>query len=269
MIAASIGAIVAVVVGIFPWMNIILRFIFMNIAAAVVMLIIAFGRMKVADLMKQLIALYLITYALGGLMNSIYYHTSFRLQVIRLGNLSLFSNISWKYIITITLLMIPAVMLFKWVYQNYQSSIREVYELEMFLDSNSLSTRGLMDTGNCLYDPIFKKPVIIVEYSLIEELLTPQFRYEYERMKSGLMGEKLDIEEWSNDGTHHYNFRIIPYQSIGKPQGLMLGMILDKVLIHSDKEVLCSEKVIAAVCDNHLSIKNEYHVILHKGLLQY
>jgi len=265
--AAAIGAIFAVIISIFPWMNVIFRFVLMNVLAAILMLRIAFGKLKKADLFKQVIVLYLITYFVGGLLNSIYYHTNFRLYLLKVGDTLIFSNISWKFVAIVIMLLVPATLFFLWLLRCYQSNEHETYEVELFLENRSVHTKGLIDTGNCLYDPIFKKPVMVIENSLLEELLSTEFRNDLENAKRYMVDSNFNTGQWDIGSEHVLRLRFIPYQSIGETQGMMLGLILDKVLIHTGKETICNEKVTAAICDNHLSTKDDYHVILHKKLL--
>lgn len=266
LLASAFGAIVAAILGIYPWINIIIRFILMNMVTSIIMLLITFGRMKKVDLLKQVIALYLITYFLGGLMNSFYYNTNFKLHLIHVGNAIDYSNISWNFLGVVILIVIPAALLILWVFRLAQSNNRDTYEVELIIHQHSLATKGFMDTGNCLYEPIFKKPVIIIENSILENLLPRECLQEYKEVKCGFENSEQHIGEYNIGNKSMLRFRIIPYQSIGKPQGMMLGLILDRVLIHRGKEILCIEKVTAAICDNRLSTKEEYHVILHKGL---
>jgi len=265
--AAATGAFFAVFVGIFLWMNVMIRFLLMNVAAAVLMLFIAFGRLKLTDLLKQVITLYLLTYFVGGLMNSIYYHTNLRLYLLNLGNSLSFSNISWNFVITVMLLMIPTILILIYLSRWYHSNVRETYEVELIIENRSIHTTGLMDSGNCLYDPIFRRPIIVVESSLMKELLSDEFNKDIENAKKYLDGNNLNTDQWDIGKEHVLRLRFIPYQSIGKSQGMMLGLLLDKILIHTGKETICNEKVTAAICDNHLSTKDDYHVILHKELM--
>lgn len=264
--ASTFGAIITVLVSIYPWMNIIIRFLLMNVAASAVMLWIAFGRMKLADFIKQMITLYLITYFVGGLLNSIYYYTDTRETLIKCGAL-IFSNISLEFIVITILCLIPVALSLLWLYRLYQSEKKETYEIDLFYENKSIHTVGLMDTGNCLYDPIFKKPVMVIENSLIKDLVPSQLSCELEIAKKYVEGmtSEMDPSIFGNDNA--LRLKIIPYQSIGKARGMMLGLILDKVLIHTGKETICNEKVTAAICDNHLSTKDDYHVILHKELI--
>ena len=265
--AAAAGALFAAIAGIFPWMNIMLRFFIMNIGAAVIMLPVAFGRMKKKEMIKQGISLYLITYFLGGLINSVYYHTNLRLYLIQLGNVVL-SNIPFLFVFISVLLLIPVLLLLYRLYLWYRSSTLELAEVEIQLKDQSIRTKGLIDSGNCLYEPVFGKPVIVMEDQLLSGLLTPELCKELDHMKSYIEGKDtvpaaypVLIEEYG------ITLKFIPYRSVGKEQGIMIGLVLDKILINQGKETICNRNITAAICDNRLSGTEEYHVILHKELI--
>ena len=264
--AAAIGGVVTAIIGIFPWMNEVFRFVLMNIVTSVLMVRIAFGRCKPTDLLKQVVALYLITYFVGGFINSVYYHTDLRLLLINLGNGLIFSNISLKFVITTILILTPVVIFIIWLLRWYQNNSPQTFEVELVIEDRRIITWGLMDTGNCLYDPIYKRPVMVMEDSLMEELLSTEFRKELEEAKNYVQRNDFDISRWNMGYEHLLRLRFVPYRSVDRT-GMMLGIILDKVLIHTGKETICNERVIAAICENQLSTKNKYHVILHTGLL--
>lgn len=264
--AAAIGAVFAVIVSIFPWMNVVLRFVLMYVAASVLMIMIAFGRLRMTDLWKQVISLYLITYFVGGFMNSIYYYTGLRLSLMKVGKGLLFSNISIQFVAIAMLLIAPATIFIIWLLRWYKSNAPETYAIELVLENRSIHTKGLMDSGNCLYDPIYKKPVMVIDNELMDELLSPEFRKDLEDAKRYMEGNDFDNVQWNNNTEHVLRLRFVPYQSIGKT-GMMVGLILDKVLIHTGKETICNEKVTAAISESRLSSRNNFQVILHRGLL--
>jgi stage II sporulation protein GA (sporulation sigma-E factor processing peptidase) len=230
------------------------------------MVSIAFGRLKPADVLKQVIVFYLITYFAGGFMNSVYYYTDIRLILVNLGKGLSFSNISWKFVVIILLIMTPIFLLSILMFRWYRNNSPQTFEVELVLNDRKICTKGLVDTGNCLFDPIYKRPVMVVENLLMDELLSEEFRRELKEAKNYVQGNNFDTVNLNMENEHLLRLRFIPYQSIGK-KGMMLGLILDKVLIHTGKETICNEKVTAAICDNRLSTKDNYHVILHTGLL--
>ncbi len=264
--AAACGAVFAVILGIYPWMNLLLRFLLMYVIASLLMILIAFGKLKMADMIKQLILLYLFTYFVGGLINSIYYYIKDGLVTVNLGNGMIFSNISLKFILIVLGIITPFILFGIWIFRWYQSLVPTTYEVELFLEDRRIMTEGLMDTGNCLYDPIYKSPVMVMDNSLMNSLLSDEFRRELEEARCYMNSNDYDTGKWEIEKEHLLRLRFIPYQSIGK-SGILLGIRLDKVLIHTGNETKYNEKVIAAISDNHLSSRQEYHVILHKGLL--
>ncbi|HHV13131.1 MAG TPA: sigma-E processing peptidase SpoIIGA [Clostridiales bacterium] len=269
--AAAVGAGVAALVGLFPWMNVILRVIIMNFAAAAVMVRIAFGKMGKGELVKQIIVLYLITYAVGGLINTVYYNTGIKIQLVRFGEFFLYSGISWKFIavaFTAASLLALAVI---WFYRCYAGSRMELYDVELFLMDNHIKTKGLLDTGNGLFDPVTGKAVIVMEASLLEALLTEGMRTQFYRTKAMLEGTSLGTASdgpGAEDGKEEFlPLKWIPFRSIGREKGMMAGLVLDKLVVYAGKNVGSMNKVIAAVCDNQLSPQKEYRVILHKDMI--
>lgn len=265
-LAAAAGAACAAIVSIFPRMNLLLKILIMYLAVSILMIAIAFGRMKITDYIKQWIALNLIAYFTGGLMNSIYYHTDFRLYLVNLGKGVIFSNIPAVTAAVLSLLIAAVILLLLKLLNWYKNHSPDYYDVELIYGDRNVSTRGLIDTGNCLYDPIYKRPVMVIENSLMEELLSPEDLGALEKAKRYINGSDYDIGSWDINTGSLVSLRFIPYHSIGK-SGMLLGISLDKVLIHTGKETICNEKVTAAVCDNKLSAKENYHVILHKELL--
>ncbi len=266
LLAAAAGGITAAIVGILPWMNVIIRFIMMNVIASALMLLIAFGKMIIYEFIKQLISLYLLTYFLGGFINSLYYHTNMRIKISQIGNL-LISNLTWKVIMLILLLVIPAGLCVLWLFRFLNNKRPDTLETELIFDEKSITTQGLVDTGNCLYDPVFKKPVIIIENMLLKELIpTEQYR-ELDMIKRSIAETAFVPDTADTLSPIQHKIRLIPYQSIGKQRGLLLGLVLDKVLIKHGGGIVVNEKVTAAIYDEQLSTGDEYHVILHKELL--
>lgn len=266
MLAAAIGALFAAVLSIFPWCSVIIRFLLFHFIGSVLMILTAFGKMKKLDLMKQVGALYLITYFLGGLINSIYYYTNFRLFLIKVGKGLTFSNISGKFVIVIVLILAPVSLLLLKLFRYFKKNALETYEIVLFYENRSIEARGFMDTGNCLHDPVYHKPVMVVEASVMENLLPPEVYSDITAVRRYMEENITDVSRWNLDNDHILRLRFIPYRSVGK-SGIMPGIILDKVIINTGEKSICVEKVTAAISDQCLSDKKEYNVILHKELL--
>lgn len=272
LLAAAAGGLIAMVVGVFPWMNVVIRFLILNVSSSVIMLLLAYGISGRADFVRQFISLYLLTYFLGGFINSIYYHSSFRIKLIRLGSL-ISSNLTLKAVTLCLAIACSTFFLGLWLFRMANSKRHSTLDTELILGDMKVSTKGLVDTGNCLYDPVFRKPVIIIERMLLMDLM-PADQYERLIAINNLIAEKgqesVNLElpaSYEQMDALPFKLRFIPYRSVGRQNGLLLGLVLDKVLVRQGKEAICNEKVTAAICDDMLSVCNDYHVILHKELL--
>ncbi len=266
ILAATTGGICAALVSVYPWMNMVIKFLLMYVATSLLMIVIAFGKLKLSDILKQWIVLNLITYFVGGFMNSIYYHTNFRMILISIGDRNKFSNLSSLYIIVIICVITIFTLFVLWFLRQYRIHKPLVYDVELVLEERHIRTRGLMDTGNCLFDPTLGKPVMIMDNSLIDELMSENIKQDMRIAMSYLDG-KSDETPYLNNNDNMVRFSFIPYRSIGKT-GMLLAIRLDKVMIHTENESICNERVTAAICDNCLTENKEnYHVILHKELL--
>lgn len=266
ILAAATGSLFAVIVSVFPYMNYIIRFVSMYFVASLLMIVIAFGKLRIWDILKQWIVLNFITYFVGGAMNSLYYHTNLRIYLIDIGSGNFFSNLSVLYVIISFSVITIGFLFVLWLLRLYQLHKPLVYDVELVLENRNVRTKGLMDTGNCLYDPIHRKPIMVMENSLIDELLKPKTKQDMEIALNYMKG-KSDELPLQGISDRDFRFSFIPYRTIGKT-GMLLGIRLDKVLIHTDKESICNERITAAICENCLtSGKEKYHVILHKELL--
>lgn len=265
VISATAGACSAVLLSIYPFIDPIIKIIFFYGVTPFLMIFIAFGKLKLWDMVKQWIILNLITYFVGGFINSVYYHTDLRPFLVKLGQGTIFSDIPVAFIFITAGFVTVIALTVLWLYRMYQLHRPLIYDVELILKDRRVKTKGLMDTGNCLYDPIRGKPVMIMENTLMDELMSPEIKQDMELAKSYMEGKISDISQ-ENYIDKMASFSFIPYRSVGK-SGMLLGIRLDKVMIYTDKETICNEKVTAAICDNPLTSKKDYHVILHKGLL--
>lgn len=103
---------------------------------------------------------------------------------------------------------------------------KNYYDVEIINNKKSILIKAFMDTGHSLIEPISKKPVIIVEYKAIRELLPVNFRkiLEKENIYSA-------INEVSED-MYENKLKIIPYSSLGNEKGVLIGFEVDKMIVN-------------------------------------
>ena len=88
----------------------------------------------------------------------------------------------------------------------------------------SLETEAFLDTGNHLRDPVTRRPVVVVDYSLVREALTPAARAFIEAVADGGALPQLPPEDpWLP------RMRVIPYRSVQRRSSLMPGLRADRI----------------------------------------
>ncbi len=137
--------------------------------------------------------------------------------------------------------------------------------MDISIDKKTITTLALMDTGNTLYEPINHRPVIIIEFDVLERIMP-------DSVKEYLIG--LDKNSTVNfDGIDNIEpqwikrFRVLPFKDIGKENGMLLGIKPDSLKIYDEYETKEINDVILGVYFNKLSNTNEYFALLHTDLL--
>lgn len=120
--------------------------------------------------------------------------------------------------------------------------------------------QGLVDTGNYLTEPISGLPVMVVEYKALKGLLPEEIRTIYnaeQPVDYSLINDLINEERYYSD------ISIIPYQSIGKENGLLLGIRPEQVEVKTGNRVLVTNKIVVAIHKGTLTVDNGYQALLH------
>ena len=198
----------------------------MKIVLSIAMVYIAYMPRNIKNIVKQLIIFYLISFAFGGCAFALLYF-------IKPENIIMKNGVYiGTYPIKIALLggIVGFVIAFK-IIKNRASKKDIIYPLEIKINEKSISMNALLDTGNMLKDPITLMPVIVVEKEMLYDFLPKEILNNLEKIIGG------DTKEVTEKNVEYMSkFRIIPYNSIGRQNGLMLGFKADKVKIIIDDE---------------------------------
>lgn len=261
IVASSVGAISTCLFAILPSLYGEVKYVISYIVICALMVRISFRVTRLRDWIRGIVVLYLITYCIGGVISSIYAQREVLYYYIDALEGRLFGGMSlWNMMISVPIVFVCSFVILRFLTYQKQMS-KEIYEVWLTKNQACVHTSGLVDTGNCLFDPITGKPVIVIEMSLMEEVLDPSL---YRDLKTIVKFEDASYHISAENAT---KIRLIPFQSIGKKRGILPAIVLDEVEIRKDTQFLCSKKVIAALYDDALSQSKEYQVILHKSLL--
>lgn len=190
------------------------------------------------------LALYMIgvTVVLGGILSSVLLSGTLAKYVNGLlgGKSNSVSIVMLLVSVVIVLLLLP--YLIRYI-NTFRKRLNNIFDVSLVLEEKSVSAKALLDTGNHLREPLTNKPVIIVEKSLLKQIMTKELLQYTTRIK------------------------VVPYRSIGKEHGTMYALVLDRLEVTVNNDVHEHEGVVACVYEGTLSSKKDYQLILHEELM--
>ena len=162
-----------------------------------------------------------------------------------------------------------------WLFHSTSESRRKQAETTALLwtatigiDSQTWEVPALLDTGNRLYDPVTRTPVMIMEAAVWRQQLPAGWCGRLQTESADRLLAELD--ETAREAFPWMNrLRLVPYRGVnGKPR-LMLAVKPDVVrLQREDRPPLSTDRVWIGLDGGALSAEGAYRVILHPELLQ-
>jgi len=131
-------------------------------------------------------------------------------------------------------------------------------EIEIHFNQKSVTIKAMIDTGNLAKEPITNTPVVIVESSLLEETLPNQILNNLDNILSG------DLSQISEEIQEKYisKLRCIPFSSLGKQNGMLLGIRADEIEVEMEDEKKTTNNVIIGIYDKSLTKRGEYRALI-------
>lgn len=233
-----------------------------KILLSVIMILIAFYPKKIKLLFKELVLFYLISFVFGGCAFALLYFVKPQNVLIRNG------VYVGRYPIQIALLggivgFVITQMAFKLV-KNKMSKKDMFADLYIFWNDKTVKLRALVDTGNMLKDPISRLPVIVVEKSKLYTIF-PKEILDY---SNDIINGNLPKEIFLREQEVISKFRMIPFSSLGKQNGLLLGIKVEKVKICFAEVEELIDGVIIGIYDKTLTKNNEYTALVGLDILE-
>lgn len=261
LIASLLGSIYAVF-SYFPEYSYLFTF-FMKILFSIFIVIIAYTPAYFHLLLKLIGIFYIVSFIFGGAAFGFFYFIN-GLDLTRNG-VSFIGNFPIKILI-VAVAGAYFTVRFSWDYiQHRIKRERLILGVEMSFDKKQLCLDALVDTGNSLKDPITNAPVIITEYEIIRELLPDDIQKIFEQCGENdlnAIAEIMTISKWAA------RFRIIPYKSLGRENGMLVGFKPDMVTIFDGSKKIQLSNIIIAIYRKKLSGDGEYSALIYPEMLK-
>lgn len=254
LISASIGSIYAIMYYIFQiglYSNIIFKFVL-----SVIMIYVAFNPKEFKTLLKVLILFYLTSFVFGGASLSIIYLVN--AQRINIQNGMIIGKYTMNTIFTgIIIAFIVIVIAFK-IIKSKISKNDLFCDIRFKINNKEIKTKAMLDTGNLLKEPITNIPVVVVEHKLLYDVIPNEILDNIENILGG------DLEDISDEVKSDYisKLKVIPFTSLGKQNGILLGIKADELIVEEMNGEKKIDKVIIGIYNKELSKKRAYSALI-------
>ena len=137
-------------------------------------------------------------------------------------------------------------------------------EIEVELNNKIMETKAMIDTGNLLKEPITNTPVIILEHTLMYDCMPKEILNNLENILGG------DFEQIPEQIKQEYiaKLKLIPFSSLGKQNGMLVGIKAQKVKIIYEEQEKEHENIIIGIYNKSLTKRGEYRALIGLELLQ-
>lgn len=233
-----------------------------KVILSIIMVYLAYQAKNIKQLSKELLFFYLTSFVFGGcafallyvikpqeiLMRNGTYIGTYPLKVAILGGIVGF---------TIT------VVAFR--FAKARISKKDIYcNITIYFGTESIETTALLDTGNMLKDPITQMPVIVVEKEKLKSIL-PEIILNH---LNHIIGGDVPKQVYEDENLQYITkFRVIPFSSIGKTNGMLLGFKADKIIVEQEEKQVI-KNVIVGIYENTLSKKGQYSALIGLELIE-
>ncbi|WP_446715840.1 sigma-E processing peptidase SpoIIGA [Bacillus sp. OTU2372] len=230
------------------------------------MVLIAFGFKRLTFFFKALMTLYVSTFLIGGAIMGAHYFIQSDLELsvkVLASSVKGYGDpISWLFV------LIGFPLAWHFARKNVESmemtkiQFEQIVDVELHIDNETLHFKGLVDSGNQLYDPLSKLPVMFVSVKdQVEAVPESVSKLAAADLEQFIMGSQDISHEWQ------HRLRIIPYKVVGQEHQLIVAIKPDLILIeHNGVQYLC-EKGLVSFTMQQLSAEDAFQCIVHPKML--
>lgn len=198
----------------------------------------------------------IILFKPDNIIQCVKYSIAFKLVAVSTNGCILLLNSYLKNRFNYIILMFSfALTYLSYIVLNLLNKEVTYYSIDIKCSNKIININALVDTGNSLVEPISNKPVIVAEYSVLKEVLPCKLVEIYENKKESNL---MEIISAISEDSFRNSLRIIPFKSVGKEKGMMIGFVADSVKI---KDNIINKPVIG-ICRFNLSKNGLYSALI-------
>lgn len=259
ILSSLIGSVYAVIV----YLNILSIYsnLFAKIILSIVMVYVAFNPKNAKVLLKQILIFYLVSFIFGGCTFALIYFI--KPENVRMKNGVFVGVYPLKVgLIAGAIAFVTTQIAFK-INKSKLNNKNTFFNIQLYYKNQSITVKALLDSGNMLKDPISQAPVIIVERESLSKIIPEKVLDYIGNIIGGDETEnKQDIQEYLS------KIRMVPFMSLGKENGMLVGIRLDKIKIETEDIDIQKGNIIAGIYEKKFTKDNKYNALIGLNLLE-
>ncbi|WP_438433424.1 sigma-E processing peptidase SpoIIGA [Gorillibacterium sp. sgz500922] len=230
------------------------------------MLAIAFGYGGLGRYLRHLGAFYLVNFAVAGGI--------FALSYLLMSSDGLMAGILFSRLGGMPFssgLLGVLLCCFLWLfYRLFQSSrtrqqlSARLAEVRIELGGHAYSCAGLVDTGNQLYDPLTRTPVMIIEAAEWKDVIPETWIKQIRSSEA----DRIITAIGEGDYPFQDRLRLVPYRGVNRGTQFLLALKPDLVTVRYEEQEWETSRVLVGLDGGRLSRDGSYRAILHPKLLE-
>lgn len=245
LISSIIGSIYAIII--YVSNMVIYSNFFLKLLLSFAIIYIAFKPPNIKSFFKHVVIFYLTSFTFGGVAFALLYFVSPQDILFQEG--VLIGTYPIKIILAggiVGFIIITA------AFKNIKGRLsrKDMYcDLILSSGENKLKITAIIDTGNFLRDPITKIPVIVVERESLREFFPNII---LDNVPNIINGRDINLGEYSS------KIRVIPFKSLGRENGILLGIKIDEIEVEYQDIRSKVKDVIIGIYNGILSRTGKY-----------
>lgn len=254
LLSSLLGAIYSVV----SYMSIleIYSSMILKIILSIVIIYIAFNPQNMKKMWKDLLIFYLTSFVFGGAAFAFIY--IIKPQEILMKNGLFLGTYPLKTIILGTIIAFIVIMTAFTVIKSKITKKDMFCRVSIMLNGKIIETMAMIDTGNLLKEPITNTPVMVVEHTLLYDCIPKEILNHLDELLGG------DFHHIPQNIKEEYiaKLKFIPFCSLGKQNGMLLGIRADSVTIKEEGEEKKQKNMIIGMYNKSLTKRGEYRALI-------
>jgi len=236
---------------------------FAKVLLSIFIIAVTFSPRKVLPFIKTLVIFYISTFIFAGATLAFLFFNQ-QGGFVRNGIVYVFGQSRWSLMVFSFLTVGIIIKIFWEVIQSRITKERLLISVKISFDNRLIGLSALIDTGNSLKDPLTNIPVMVVEFKALQELLPIEIKSIFENSQEddlNCVSAIISKSKWFS------RFRLIPFSSLGKENGMLIGFKPDFIEIGEGEERRDIQNVIVGIYNRSLSRNEKYKALLGPELV--